>query len=131
VAVAALIVLTGACQQPPGPGAPTTTVVPASGVRGTVVLGPVCPVEGIAGCENQPREADVRLSDRASGSAVATVRSGSDGRFQVALAPGDYVMEADLPQAMFCKPVYVTVDPATYTDVTVKCDTGLRPPDPS
>ncbi len=71
------------------------------------------------------------LRDRDSGSVAATVRSGSDGRFQAALPPGDYVMEADMPQAMFCKPVDVTIGPGTYTDVTVKCDTGLRPPHPS
>ena len=107
---------------------PTTT----SGARGIVVLGPMCPVEGTGpGCENQPREADVRLRDGVSGPVVATVHSDPDGRFQVTLPPGDYVIEAEVPQAMFCKPVDVTVVPGRYTAVTVKCDTGMRPPHPS
>lgn len=99
-----------------------------SGVRGVVLLGPTCPVvteespcpdQPLAGTEIQIFQNDV----------VATVRSGDDGRFEVGLDPGHYVLQATVGAGgpgMFAKPVDVDVSPNAWIDVTVTVDTGIR-----
>jgi len=127
---------TSATQAPPSAGTtvrvtPTTqdeTTTPGeSGVRGVVILWPTCPVEGIGDdCRPQPAEATVRVRGRSSAATAATVGTGPDGRFQVALPPGGYVVTVETPKAEHCDPVDVTVASGRYTDVTVRCDTGIR-----
>ncbi len=77
----ALVVLSPAC-------AATTT--PASGVRGVVLRGPTQPVcrEGEP-CEGPARTTLVFLRN---GREATRVRTGADGRFRVALAPGAYAV---------------------------------------
>ena len=69
--------------------------------------------------------ADITVRSRATGATAATAKAGSDGRFRVAVAPGDYTVEAQSPQAMRCTPADVTVPPGRYADVAVSCDTGI------
>jgi hypothetical protein len=101
----------------------------ASGVRGRVLLGPTCPVvqEG-SPCPDEPVE-DVVVRASSDGETVAEATSGSGGRFEIALPPGRYTLEAvigpDGP-GMFAKPVEVTVSAGTFVDVVVPVDTGIR-----
>src|SRR5687768_4159792 len=86
-----------------GSGAPED-----SGIRGRALLGPTCPVvtEEMQ-CPPEPYEADIRVVAADSGELIATVRSGKDGRFEVRLAPGDYLLESDSTAESFpyTKPV--------------------------
>jgi hypothetical protein len=121
VAMAALLGLV-ACANGPG-----STV--ASGVRGFVQLGPICPVEiaGSASCSDIPFHGIVAASD-ASGE-VARVQTEVSGAFRMALPPGTYTLVAipagsgGLPTA---KPQTVVVRAGTYTEVTLQVDTGIR-----
>lgn len=104
--------------------------VPGSGIRGRVLIGPQCPVVHVESpCPDLPFDAEIRVVRADSEEVVATVRSGPDGRFLVALPPGDYVLEpvpptpGDLPRAA---PVPVTVGAHRFTSVTVVFDTGIR-----
>jgi hypothetical protein len=99
----------------------------ASGVRGTVLAGPTCPVERADNpCPDKPIVADVRIV-RADGSTAATTRSGSDGRYSVAVAPGSYTVQATSSSAFSgCRPVDVTVSQGAYATADVSCDTGIR-----
>ncbi|WP_367321911.1 carboxypeptidase-like regulatory domain-containing protein [Streptomyces sp. HUAS ZL42] len=124
-----LILLVTACQGSLGPES-STSATPQSGVKGVVVVYPTCPVEGLPAddgqsCEPVPTRAAVQAYG-ASGSVVATERSGHDGRFQLALRPGAYVLRATAGPGTTCHPIDVTVSPGTFTDVTVHCDTGIR-----
>jgi hypothetical protein len=57
------------------------------------------------------------------------VESGPDGRFRVALAPGQYVLVAEVAgNAMSAKPTDVTVAAGEFARVTVLLDTGIRDP---
>jgi hypothetical protein len=100
-------------------------------VTGVVLLGPQCPVE-VEGspCPDQPVAAELRVLEAGSNDVVATVRSGDDGRFRVALPPGSYVIESLPPTPgnpfPFAKPVDVTVRAGLFTEVTVLLDTGIR-----
>ena len=125
-----LIALVTACQESSG-AAPSASATPHSGVRGVVVLYPTCPVEGLptgdgqASCGPVPTRATVRAygtSDRV----VATERSGRDGSFRLALRPGAYVLRATAGPGTTCHPIDVTVSPGAFTNVTVRCDTGIR-----
>jgi hypothetical protein len=99
-----------------------------SGVQGRVLVGPTCPVEQAGSpCPDRPLATDleiVRGSD-----VVATVRSGSDGSFRVALEPGRYTIRpggnptSGLPRGT---PVGVTVSPHAFASVTVMFDSGIR-----
>lgn len=116
--------LAGCAKQASAPGAD-------SGIRGTVTLGPLCPVERVdSPCPDRPLQADVQVKDAASGDVVATVSSDADGRFTVEVPPGRYVMEGvpPTPGSPFplAKPLDVTVRPHRFTEVTVSFDSGIR-----
>ena len=102
-----------------------------SGIRGTVMLGPTCPVmrdPPDPQCADRPYQTTVvayRVSD--PGYAVETMQSSADGTFEMSLPPSEYVIKAGgekmLPR---CAPASVTVGPDAYTSVTISCDSGIR-----
>src|SRR6266508_3810642 len=100
-----------------------------SGIRGTVLLGPTCPVEAVENpCPDRPL-ADVEIHVLQGGDVVATVRSDGDGRFEVALDPGQYLVQALVEPGgpgMSAKPVDVPVRSGEFTDVNVPVDSGIR-----
>jgi hypothetical protein len=112
-------------------GGPDQGILPYnSGITGTVMLGPTCPV-----MSNPP---DPQCADKGYQTLVAVfhasdpvhayafVKSAPDGTFKISLPPGDYVIgagESNLPR---CAQTNVTVGPTGYTSVVVSCDTGIR-----
>ena len=100
-----------------------------SGVRGVVTLGPLCPVQREDWpCPDRPFVATLVLRD-ASGSEVDRVTSGLDGSYQLAAAPGAYVLDPQrvdgqlLPHA---GPIDATVEAGAWTTVDVAYDSGIR-----
>jgi hypothetical protein len=92
-----------------------------SGIRGQVLRGPLCPVVTQDDpCPDEPYATDVRVL-AASGTLVATVRSGTDGRFVVRLEPGHYVLMTEQGS-----PLDVIVDPHSFAHAVVEYDTGIR-----
>ena len=121
--VSLLAVLLAAC------GSSTTSAPPGTGIKGTVILGPTCPVEqvGQPPCVT-PLAATVAITSAEDGSVVARVSSGADGTFSVDVPPGDYVI---VPQPVgdpfpVGQPVEVTVQAGAYAQVEVDYDTGIR-----
>lgn len=100
-----------------------------SGIRGTVLLGPTCPVETLESpCPDRPL-ADVEIRVLRGGDVVATVRSDGEGRFAVALDPGRYEVQAVVEEGgpgMSAKPVDVVVTSGVFNDVNVPVDSGIR-----
>jgi hypothetical protein len=98
-----------------------------SGVAGRVTAGPSCPVERPdQPCPDKPVETTLHLL-RKDGSVAARGRSGSDGRFTIAVAPGSYRLVADWPSRVgHCAPVEVTVEQGRFTRADMSCDTGIR-----
>jgi hypothetical protein len=100
-----------------------------SGVRGRVLLGPICPVEMEGSpCPDEPA-GGVEVRAIRDGEAVAEATSDADGRFELLLEPGTYTLKAvigpDGP-GMFAKPVEVTVSSGGFVDVVVPVDSGIR-----
>jgi hypothetical protein len=100
-----------------------------SGISGTVLLGPTCPVETVESpCPDRPL-ADVEVQVLRAGDVVATVRSAGDGRFTVALDPGHNEVQAVVAQGgpgMPATPVDVTVPSGEFTDGSIPVDSGIR-----
>src|SRR5581483_7034666 len=72
-----------------GPGAGAFAPCP-SGVEGRVTAGPTCPVQRAdEPCPDKPVETTLRLV-RQDGTVAGTGKSGPDGAFRIAAAPGNY-----------------------------------------
>jgi hypothetical protein len=99
---------------------------PASGIDGQVILSPVSPVERPGTVNYRPYQAIIGVTNEA-GRTVAEVRSGPDGRFEIILEPGTYVLhpesETMYPQAPAQK---VAVVKGQITPVRIVYDSGIR-----
>jgi hypothetical protein len=100
------------------------------GVRGVVLLGPLCPVETEASpCPDEPLPG-VTVRVLKDGEPLdETATSDESGRFELQLPAGDYTLEAIVPEGgpgMFARPVDVTVPTGGFADVVVPVDTGIR-----
>jgi hypothetical protein len=127
--------------QPTNEPAPTTTVgatptpegedtTPgASGIQGQALMGPMCPVVSIdEPCPDQPVQATVDVLSVDCTRKITSFTTDADGRFRVALPPGEYCL---LPQSRtsgfpFGKPQNVGVQESAFTAVIISLDTGIR-----
>ncbi len=122
----------GTCVADKAAGAGGGGILPfKSGIRGTVMLGPSCPVmrnPPDPQCTDKPYQTSVSVSHSSSPTKVfATAESASDGTFKLSLPPGDYIVSAggnkSLPR---CSNVSATVESSGYIEVQISCDTGIR-----
>ncbi len=110
---------------------PTSFAQYHSGIRGTVLLGPTCPVmrnPPDPQCADRPYATQISVARTVDPThPIATTQSDAQGAFQVTLSPGDYVVSAAggtmLPR---CSSTDATVSPNAYTSIAVSCDTGIR-----
>ncbi|MDP2665085.1 MAG: carboxypeptidase-like regulatory domain-containing protein, partial [bacterium] len=109
---------------------PTTIAPYNSGVRGTVLLGPTCPVERIPPdpqCADKGYETTITVRHTGSSATFATGKSDATGAFEFSLPPGSYTLTASggtmLPR---CNPIDVTVAASGYVTADISCDTGIR-----
>jgi hypothetical protein len=125
-----LSLLLTACGVPLG-ALPEATPLPPSGIVGTVILGPTCPVGSEPGAYDPvpcltPYAAQLVVLD-ANNSVAARVSSTADGSFRVDLPPGDYVITPlggdPFPIA---QPLNVRVTLGEYVAVQVNYDSGIR-----
>jgi hypothetical protein len=99
-----------------------------SGIQGTVLLGPLCPVQRVGSpCPDEPIAADISVTDP-SGKLAATGRSGPDGGYRISLSPGTYVVTAKRSGSNFqaAKPVTVRVAAGAFTPLDIEVDSGIR-----
>ena len=103
---------------------------PTPGVRGTVTLGPTCPVERTPPdplCAPKPYETPIVISPVGSSVPFLIGNSDASGSFQFSLPEGKYTLAAGgtkmLPR---CSAVTVTVTASGYATADISCDTGIR-----
>ena len=101
-----------------------------SGVKGTVSLGPTCPVmrdPPDPQCSDKPYETTIQVYRTGSGLVFATGKSDANGAFEISLSPGTYTIAASggtvLPR---CSPAEAVVGQSGYVTVNISCDTGIR-----
>lgn len=124
--LAALIVALLYSCGPLGATQPSATPL-ESGIRGSVRLGPTCPVERRDLPCVTPYVAVLVILD-VDQREVARVTSAADGRFEVALAPGDYTVTPTPGGDPFptAPPQAVTVIPGSFVEIQIDYDTGIR-----
>jgi hypothetical protein len=82
-------------------------------------------------CRQRPMQARIVVTAIGTGSEVATVVSGSDGRFRIPLSPGRYglvghnLTGAPVPAAMS---IQVRIRPGEWKQVALNFDSGVRGP---
>ena len=101
-----------------------------TGIAGVVVAGPTCPVETVGDPACAPRQvggATIVAADEA-GNEVATVVSGLDGSFFLAVPAGSYIVTGTMVEGLMGAP-----DPSTVTvveggvaQIQLAYDTGIR-----
>ena len=98
-----------------------------SGIEGQVFLGPMCPVvQQGQECPDQPYQATLTILSQNS-VRVAQVQSDEQGRFQVLLVPGEYILHPESPNGMpFAGDQSFVVEAGHYTQITVHYDSGIR-----
>jgi hypothetical protein len=102
-----------------------------SGIRGTVMAGPTCPVmrnPPDPACADKPLQITVTVYHKGDTThAFATAQSDSKGAFEFSIPPGEYIVgaggKAMLPR---CNQTPATVGAQGYTSIVVECDTGIR-----
>jgi hypothetical protein len=125
----ALLVVAVGCSEI---GIPIPTATQPSGIRGVVLLGPTCPIGEDPGADDPvpcltPYAAALVVTDSES-AVVARITSGADGRFQVDLPPGEYVVTPATGSDTYpiAQPVSVVVGPGDFAEVEINYDTGIR-----
>lgn len=119
----ACLLLAGCNDIPPPPG---------TGIEGTVLLGPTCPVQtsGDPSCDDRPYAARLVVQTAEDEpEIVARFRSNEQGEYQVDVGPGTYrvVSDPDADGQPWCtSDGAVTVTSGRYAMERVSCDTGIR-----
>lgn len=98
-----------------------------SGIEGTVTIGPVCAVvQENDPCPDKPYQATYTVLTT-SGTKVIQFQTDEQGRFQISLAPGDYVLHLEPPQPMrIIQDMPFNVAENMYTLLDIKYDSGIR-----
>ena len=93
-----------------------------SGIEGQVLVGPMCSVvQQGQECPDQPFQSTLTVINRDG------VQSDEQGRFQVSLVPGEYILHPESPNGLpFAGDQSFMVETGSYTQITVHYDSGIR-----
>jgi hypothetical protein len=106
---------------------PSEQITPTSGVRGTVVYGPNCPVVMLnSPCPDRPWQGIVQASEP-GGSVVGSTHTDRTGTFLLPLASGTYDVTPVTPEGPpTAKERQVTVTEGSFVTVSLQVDSGIR-----
>ena len=98
-----------------------------SGIEGQVLIGPMCPVvQQGQECPDQPYQATLTVNSP-NGVQIAQFQTDEQGRFKVSLAPGEYILHPESPNALpYASDRPFTVASGQYTQIAVHYDSGIR-----
>src|SRR5512135_3507416 len=104
--------------------------VPANtGVEGQVFIGPTCPVVQINNpCPDKTYQDTLTILNPA-GRKVLKFTTDAEGRFQVSLAPGNYILHPETPAGQpmpFGRELPFSVIDGQFTQLKVIYDSGIR-----
>ncbi len=101
-----------------------------SGVAGTVIIGPISPVEKEGEINENPYpNAVIFIMDDTGKRKIAETTSDQYGRFKVNLAPAAYQLLPQTPKNHsfpIGTPQRVTVEAGKFTEITISYDSGIR-----
>jgi hypothetical protein len=127
VTAAVLVVLAGCGgSNPSGAGSPSSSSTTDGRVSGVVTAGPTCPVERAdEPCPPRPVSAEIDARTPA-GNRVAATHTDADGRYEVRLPRGSFVLSVVTNGLPRCPATQVTVTSAGDVTADITCDTGIR-----
>lgn len=100
-----------------------------SGVRGLVLLGPTCPVMQIDNpCPDEPYQAKLTVLTL-DGQVVTRAASDAEGKFEIKLPEGDYILHAENPEGQalpYADDTEFTVAADKFTEIEIHFDSGIR-----
>ena len=98
-----------------------------SGLEGQVLIGPMCPVvQSGQDCPDQPYQATLTVKGL-DGLQITQFQTDAQGRFQVSLVPGQYILHPESPDGIaFAEDQSFSVETGRYTQITVHYDSGIR-----
>jgi hypothetical protein len=108
-----------------------STVRNASGIRGSVLLGPRCPGpqdNRNAACDDTPYQAKLVVATDDQAQVIKEFDSDDQGKFTVEVEPGKYaIRSASAADVLpYCSSGTITVAADEFTEITIHCETGLR-----
>ncbi len=120
-----------------GPEAPQTVIdgllqgsTGATGVTGSALAGPVCPVErpNDSACSPRAVEGAVLIVRGVGDTEIARVTTDGSGQFRIDLQPGSYTLEPQPVDGLMgiAAPMPFTVTSGAETHLAVAYDTGIR-----
>jgi len=100
----------------------------AQGIRGAVMTGPVCGVESFPpdpACADRKIAASLMVERLDASRPGRKFSSNVTGQFEISLPPGRYRIRSTtaLPR---CQSDEIVVSPGVFTDVSIRCDSGIR-----
>lgn len=100
-----------------------------SGVRGQALLGPTCPVMRIDNpCPDEPYQTKLTVLSL-DGQVVTRASSDAEGKFEIKLPAGDYILHSENPQGEMlphADDVEFTVNPDEFMEIEIHFDSGIR-----
>lgn len=103
-----------------------------SGIRGTVLLGPICPVvkdPPDPDCSDKPYATNLVLTTADQSRVIAEFSSNTYGKFEIKIQPGEYAIRSAVAANIlpYCSTNdTIGVDTNSYAETIVYCDTGIR-----
>jgi hypothetical protein len=102
-----------------------------SGITGIVLIGPTCPVIRDAPeeqCADRPFKTNLALIKPDQSTVIKQFSSDTNGGFTINAAPGEYTIRSAAAANIlpYCSSDTVKVNPNSYTETVVYCDSGIR-----
>ncbi len=116
----------------PAPKPAPTPVIASSGIQGSVLISPVCPVETYPpdpSCAPKPYATKLVVTTGDQSRIVKEFSSDANGTFKVDVPPGEYDVHSASTSELgggCAVSNTVKVSQGSYTKVTVNCDSGIR-----
>lgn len=106
---------------------PIVSIPDDSGIQGQVSIGPLCPVMQVGvPCPDRPYQAILTVWTP-GGRRVARLSTDTQGRFRIALPPGNYILHPESPGGIpHAADVQFTVFPDQFTPQAISYDSGIR-----
>jgi hypothetical protein len=100
-----------------------------SAVKGQTLIGPTCPVMRIDNpCPDEPYQAKLTVLSP-DGQVVTRAASDAEGKFEIKLPAGEYILHAENPEGQalpYADDTEFTVVADKFTEIEIHFDSGIR-----
>jgi hypothetical protein len=126
--IACALIVLSACNTLENTNPQNVGATNSSGIEGTVMIGPSCPVQRLndPNCNDRPYQGVIHVTG-GDKTQVAQFQADANGKFKLELEPGNYTLK---PQTMNliarASDQDVTVAAGTFATVSIRYDSGLR-----